>query len=74
MKSCLLEANESELDVVDELAECAAQGNRETTIAGQLIAVNVLYEQWVRTLLPLDHFRIKAVKEGIKKAHVKGCT
>ena len=51
---------------------CAVRGNRETTVAGKLVAVNFFHEQWVGRSLPLKHFRIKAVKEGIKRSHVEG--
>lgn len=45
---------------------CAVQGNRETTIAGKLVAASFSYVQLVGRLLPLDHFfRIEAGKEGI---------
>ena len=37
-------------------------------------AINVFHEQWVGRSLPLDHFWIKTVKEGIKRAHVEGGT
>ena len=76
-KSCWLDATTPEVEVVDELAEyvayfCAARGNRETMIAVKLVAVNLVLEQWMKRLLPLDHSRIEAVKEGIKRAHVEG--
>ena len=38
------------------------------------MAVNFFHEQWMGKTLPLNHFRIKAVKEGIKRAHVEGGT
>ena len=40
-------------------------------MAGKLVAVNLYHEQWVGVSLPLQHFRIKAVKKGIKRAHVE---
>ena len=66
-----LEATASELDVVDELAEymtycCAVRGNWESTVAGKLVAVKFFHEQRMGRSLPLNHLRIKAVKEGIK--------
>ena len=78
-RSCWLEATASELEVVDELAEymayyCAVRGDRESTVAGKLMAVNFFHEQWMGKTLTLNHFRIKAVKEGIKRAHVEGGT
>lgn len=56
---------------VDELAEykayyCALRETREMTIEVNLVTINFCREQWVGRLLPLDHFRIKVVKEGIK--------
>ena len=64
---------------MDDLAEymtycCAARGNGETMIAGNLVAGNFFHEQWVRRSLALDYLRIKAVKGGIKRAHVEGGT
>ena len=61
---------------MDELAEymaycCAVRGNRESTVAGKLVEVNLFHEQWMGKSLPLNHFRIKVVKEGIKRAHVE---
>lgn len=58
------------LEVVDESAEymvycCAASGNRETMMVGKSIAVNFFHMQWLGKSLPLNHFRIKMVKEGI---------
>ena len=49
-RSCWLEATASELVVVDEPAEymaycCAVRGNRESTVAGKLVAVNFSHEQ-----------------------------
>ena len=38
------------------------------------MAVNFFHEQWMGKTLPLNHFRIKAIKEGIKRAHVEGGT
>ena len=71
-----MEATAAELKVVDELAEymtfcCAVRGNRESTVAGKLVAVKFFHEQWMGKSLPLNHFRIKAVREGIKRAHVE---
>ena len=58
-RSCWLEAPTSELEVVDELVEymaycCAVQRNRESTVAGKLVAVN-FHEQWMGKSLPLEH-------------------
>ena len=56
---------------MDEPAEhmaycCAARGNRESTVAGKLVAVNFFHEQWMGKSLPLNHFRIKAVRKRSK--------
>ena len=66
----------SEGELVEKLAEfmaycCAERKNKEATVAGKLVAVSFYHEQWVGLSLPLQHFRIKAVWKGIKKAHVK---
>ena len=50
---------------------CAERKNKEVPVAGKLVAVNVYHEQWVGLPLPLQHFRIKAVRKGIKRAHVE---
>ena len=78
-KRCWLAATASELEVVDDLVKyvaycCAVRGNRESTVAGKLVAVNFFHQQWMGRSLPLNHSRIKAVKEGIKRAHVEGGT
>ena len=52
----------------------AVRGNRESTLAGKLVAVNFFHEQWMGKSLPLNHFRIKTDREGIKRAHVEGGT
>ena len=62
----------SDLEVVDELAEyvaycCAVRGNRESTVAGKLVAVKFFHEQWMGKMLPLNDFRIKAVKKRNQK-------
>ena len=63
-------------ELVEELAEfmahcCAERKNREATMAGKLVAVNVYDEQWVGLYLSLQHFRIRAVRNGMKRAHVE---
>lgn len=50
---------------------CAVRGNKEGTIMEKLQAVNFYHGQWVDLSLPLDHFRIKAVRQGIKRAYVE---
>ena len=67
-RSCWLEAMASELD----MAYCYAEwGNRESTVAGKLVAFDFVHEQWIRKSLPRNHFRIKAVREGIQRAYVE---
>ena len=53
---------------------CAERKNKEVPVAGKLVAVNVYHEQWVGLPLPLQHFRIKAVRKGIKRVHVEAGT
>ena len=66
----------SEGELVEKLAEfmaycCAERKNKEATVAGKLVAANFYHEQWVGSSLLLQHFRIKAVRKGIKRAHVE---
>lgn len=46
--------------------------NREATLAGKLLGVNVFHEKWVGRILLSNHFRIKGVEEGINRAHAVG--
>ena len=60
----------------DELTEfmsyyCAEWNNKDATVAGKLIPVNFYHEQRVGVSLPVQQSRIKAVKKGIKRAHVE---
>ena len=69
-----VEMNEWEL--VDELMEfvgycCMERKNKHVTVAAKLIAMIFYHELWVGLSLPLHHFRIKAVRKGVKKAHVE---
>ena len=41
------------------------------TVAGKLVAVNVYCEPWVRLSLPMEHVMVRAVRQGIKRAHVE---
>ena len=50
---------------------CAVKKNKEATVAGKLVAVNFYHEQWVGLPLPISHARVKAVRQGIKRAHVE---
>ena len=66
----------NEWEIEEELAEfmahcCAEKKNRESTVAGKLVAVNVDHEQGGAFSSPLHHSRIKVVEKGIKKAHVE---
>ena len=66
----------NEWELVEELTEfmaycCAERKNEEATVAGKLITVNFYHEQWVGLSSPLQHVRIKAVKNGIKRAQVE---
>ena len=65
-----------EWELVEELTEfiayCCAEGrNKEATVAGKLMAVNFYHEQWGGLTLPLQHFRIQAVKKRIRRAHAE---
>ena len=46
--------------------------NKEATVVGKLVAVNFYHEQWVGLSLPISHVRVKAVWQGIKRAHTRG--
>ena len=50
---------------------CAVRGNRESTVAGKMVAVKFFHEQWMGKSLSLNHFLMKAVREAIKRAHVE---
>ena len=50
---------------------CAEKGNKETTIAGKLVAINFYHEQFVGLSMLLGNPLIKSVKQGIKRAHVE---
>ena len=39
-------------------------------MAGKLMTVDFYHEQWLGLSLPLQHFRIKVARKGIKRAHV----
>lgn len=43
-------------------------GKQEGTIMGKLQAVNFYHEQWMGLLLPLGHFRVKLVRQGVARA------
>ena len=65
-----------EWGLVEELTEfmayCCAEGkNKEATVAGKLMAVNVYHEQWGGLSLPLQPVRNQAVKKGNRRAHAE---
>ena len=65
-----------ETELVAELAEfmgycCAEKENKETTIAGKLVAINFYHEQSVGLSLPLGTPLIKSVEQGIRRADVE---
>lgn len=69
-KDYWIEMTASGTEVVEELKKyraycCTVRGRRETPVSGKLVAVNVFHERRIAKSLPLDYFRIKAVKEGI---------
>ena len=51
---------------MDELAEPGVYD------CGQNCSSRFFHEQWIGRSLPQNHFLIKAVKEGIERAHVEG--
>lgn len=75
-KGSWLQKELGEMELVAELTEfmgycCAEKGNKETTIAGKLVAINFYHEQFVGLSLPLGNPLIRSVKQGIKRAHVE---
>ena len=65
-----------EIELAVELAEfmgyCwADKGNKETTISGKLVAINLYHEQFVGLSMPLGNPLIRSVKQGNKRAHVE---
>ena len=75
-KGIWLDAERGEAGMVEELLRymafcCAVKRNKEATVAGKLVAVNFYHEQWVGLSLPISHVRVKAVRQGIKRAHVE---
>ena len=64
------------MEFVVELAEfmgycCTEKVNKETTIAGKLVAINFYLDLFVGLSLPLGNPLSKSVKQGIKRAHVQ---
>ena len=60
--------------MIEELVQymafcCALKRNIEATVAGKLVAVNFYHEQWAGLQLPISHGRVKAVRQGVKRAH-----
>ena len=65
-----------EMELAAELAEfmgyfCAGKGNKDTTIAGKLVAISFYHEQFVGLSMPLGNPLIISVKQGINRAHVE---
>ena len=62
--------------------ELAALGNRDEMVMtmrvekqeqggnGEVRGVNIYHELWLGMTFPLDHFRIKALRKGVQRAHV----
>lgn len=72
VKACM-----SDMEMVEERPKymaycCAVRGNRETAVAGKMVAVNFSMSNGCR--LPLNRFRIKAVTEGSRRALVVKAT
>ena len=62
--------------MAEELAQymafcCAVKRNKEVAVVGKLVAVNAYHEQWVGLSLPIKHVRVRAVRQGTKRAHVE---
>ena len=75
-KECWLNKGVGKMELVVELAEfigycCAEKGNKKTTIAGKLVAINFYHEQFVGLSMPLGIPLIESVKQGTKRAHVE---
>ena len=75
-EDCWLQKGMGEMELAAELEEfmeyCGAEkGNKETTIAGKLVAINFCHEQFVRPSMPLGNPLIRSVKQGIKRAHIE---
>ena len=43
-------------------------------MAGKLVAINIYHEQWVGLSLPVNHVMVRAVRQGVKRAHVESGT
>ena len=50
---------------------CAVKKKKEETVTGKLVAVNFYLELWVGLPLPVSRVSVKAVTQGIKRAHVE---
>ena len=75
-KGCRLKEGVLERELVDELTAfmtygCAVRGNKKGTTMGEVQAVNFYHEQWMGLSLILGHFRVKAVRQGIRRAHAE---
>ena len=75
-KGIWLEEEMGKVGMVKEVAQymafcCAVENNKEATVAGKLVAVNFYHEQWLELPLSISHVSVKAVRQGIKRAHVE---
>ena len=73
-KGCWLKKGMREAELAAELTEfmgycCTGKGNKESTIASNLVVVRFYHEQLVGLYFPLSNPLIRSVKEGIKRAH-----
>ena len=64
-----------EMELVWEWVEfmgycCAGKGNKESTIVGKLLAINLYHEQSLRLPVPMSNPLIRSVRQGIKREHV----
>ena len=75
-KGVWLDPETVEAEMVEELVQymafCfAVKRNKEATVAGKLVEVKFYREQWGGLSLPINHVRVRAVRQGIKRAHVE---
>ena len=74
-KGYRLRKDMGEIGLVGELVEfmrycCAGKVNKESTIVGKLVAINLYNEQFLGLSVPMSNPLIRSVRQGIKRAHV----
>ena len=68
-KGIWLDPEMEKAEMVEELVQymefCGAvKRNKEATVPGKLVVINVYREQWVGLSLPVKHVRVRAVRQG----------